>query len=248
MKILKLLFILCLFFLHIWVSADYVRNIDDEYKIHLFEQQATKILKNSKNPLEISQKYRKIIKEKLWARYDEIKDNSPVKSFNEYALYRLYSALYYESFMWEYSINTYYFKILENDYIRTISRDKNLFIDDNSIYGLYYNRKKIDYIRFYPVSKNIDTREFILENFYDEKYKWVCELGKLEDGHMKIYDKETYHFDTIIEYEEKQFYFKTPCWDLEDWTFVRISENLLIYIPWLIEYVGLDFSLIEIKK
>ncbi|MGB2111429.1 MAG: hypothetical protein ACPHY8_06535 [Patescibacteria group bacterium] len=42
-----------------------MRNIDDEYKIHLFEQQATKILKNSKNPLEISQKYRKIIKEKL---------------------------------------------------------------------------------------------------------------------------------------------------------------------------------------
>jgi hypothetical protein len=61
---------------------------------------------------------------------------------------------------------------LENKYIKTFAREPFFYIDDTSIYAMYQNdTRKIDYIVFHEVDKTTDTQDYILDNFYDEKYK-----------------------------------------------------------------------------
>ncbi len=255
MKFLKPILICSLFFLHIWVSADYVRSIEDEFKIHVFEQQATKVLKNSKNPLEISQKYRKIIKEKLWARYDEIKYKDSIENFNEYALYRLYNALYYESFMWEYSINTYYFKILENDYFRTISRDKNLFIDNNWVYYNYHSWSRGDILTFLHIDKTTNLKEYIEKNLLEEEFVWKCEVVEKIEANFWNTKQKTYYIQYTPEYikilkqENNSDLLKwQKCGKFWYGSIFRKTDTIVFYYPRPFEWSGEDFSLFEIKK
>ena len=247
MKSLKVIISLILLFSYFSVSAQYQKNIEDEYKIYLMEKKVSDALKLSNNPAKLSQKYRNIIEEMLWENNVKIPHYNNA-NFQEYALKRIYNALYYNSYLWDISIKEHHFKILENKYIKTFAKEPNLYIDDTSVYGMYReNTKKVDYISFYQIEKNIDTQEYILENFYDEKYKWICELEKLKNSNMNFFEAPTYHFEEQIEDTAEGPFFKRLCGELNKWAFTRISDTVIIYIPWQYEYVGLDFRVIEIK-
>lgn len=244
MKSLKVIISLILLFSYFSVSAQYQKNIEDEYKIYLMEKKVSDALKLSNNPERLSQKYRNIIE-----KYLEKDTQENISSFKQYALKRIDVALQYDSFLWDLSINEYHFKILENKYIKTFVREPFFYIDDTSIYAMYQNdTKKIDYIVFHEVDKTTDTQDYILDNFYDEKYKWICELEELKNSNMNFFETPIYHFEEKIEDTTKWPDFKRLCGELKKWAFTRISDTVIIYIHRQFEYVGLDFRVIEIKE
>lgn len=244
MKSFKVIISLVLLFSYFPTFSQYHKNIEDEYKIYLMEKEVSDILKQSNNPEKLSQKYRNIIENYL---EKDTQDNTT--NFKQYALKRIYVALQYDSFLWDLSINEYHFKILENKYIKTFAREPFLYIDDTSVYAIVENdTRKIDYIVFHKVEKNTDTQDYILDNFYDEKYKWICELEELKNSNMNFFETPTYHFEEKIEDTTKWPDFKRLCVELNKWAFTRISDTVIIYIPRQFEYVGLDFRVIEIKE
>jgi FKBP-type peptidyl-prolyl cis-trans isomerase (trigger factor) len=94
MKSLKVIISLILLFSYFSVSAQYQKNIEDEYKIYLMEKKVSDALKLSNNPERLSQKYRNIIE-----KYLEKDTQENISSFKQYALKRIDVALQYDSFL-----------------------------------------------------------------------------------------------------------------------------------------------------
>lgn len=248
----------CLFILWLSsVSANYVRNIDDEIKIRAFTEKLEKYLETSNNWAELKIKYQKIISEKLWKNHDELKWFWPnwrdeYKSLKEYFLMNIYLVFTRFNNTDLYNINQYPdFKILENDYIRTIGKSEDLHIDNNSLYStvehdLWY---KWEHLFFLEIDKDISLLEYLEENIFEEKFLWKCNIVKNTSNHMEFWNNITGLYFKASEEYQNTFGIKevADCGKYGYWVFTRMSDTLVFYKPWPIEYVGLDFSLIEIK-
>lgn len=261
MKILKLLIIIWLFSLNIWVSADYQRSIDDEYKIHILKQKIKTSLEKSNNADKLKEKYQKIISKKLWKTHNELKKYSPMwddssENIEEYILKNIYSSfLTKEEFDFNYMNYFQDFKILENNYFRTISRNEDLFIDNNWIYYNYYNWDRRDILTFLNIDKTTNLKEYIEKNLLEEAFVWKCEVvEKIQANFWKVKQK-TYYIQYTPEYkktleQEKNF-------DLLKWkkcgkfwygSIFRKTDTIVFFYPHPFEWLGEDFSLIEIKE
>ena len=266
MKIISILITFCI----LWfsqVSADYVRNIDDEIKIHEFKIRLEKYLETTENPEEIKEKYRKLISEKLWKNHDELKRFWPKidddsKTFNEYFLknlYRVFLATDINTFSYVYHYNE--LKILENDYMRTIARSQDLYIDNDSVYFSNQEWYKHDLLLFLYIDKNQSLQEYIQDNLIEEEFIWKCEVVQKDTSHWTNEDTDFFYIKYTQEYAIKlEEYAQTvPEKDRFDllrykncgkfWygDISRKTEKLVFYYPHPTEYLGEDFSLIEIK-
>ena len=245
MKIISVLICLIIFWFS-QVSADYKRNIDDEYKIYQLDIKIREILEKSNNWKKIKLKLQELLLEKIWKTSKEISQLGSLhkysfKDFKEYGFIKIYKNLKY----WNWLDIT---KLLENDFIKTIVRYPDLYIDEKSVYWLYKNEtRRVDYIYFFETNKNQDIWEYVSENIFEEKYEWKCEF-KEYNWNFIFTDNKVFSFQATEEYT-KEFGFKeTPdCWEFTHWYFERKSDNLIIFVKFTYEYVWLDYSLIETK-
>ena len=245
MKIISLLICLIIFWFS-QVSADYKRNIDDEYKIYQFDLMIWEKLEKSNNPEILIDKLQDFIFIHTWKTEKEISHIWPTykynfKNFKEYVLIKLYRFINYWDWIEE-------IKLLENKYIKTISRSSDIYIDNKSVYWLYKNKtRRVDYIYFFETEKNTNIWEYISENIFEEKYQWKCDF-KEYNWNFIFTDNQVFSFQGTDEYA-KQFGFKeTPdCWEFTHGYFERTSDNLIIFVKFTYEYLWLDYSLIEVK-
>lgn len=238
------------------VSASYKSNVDDEIKIRAFTKKLEKYLEKFKNWDELKLKYQKIISEKLWKNHDDLKSFWPnwyneYKSFKEYFLMNIYDVFTRLNDTDLYNVNQYPdFKILENDYIKTIGRSDDLHIDNNSLYSTskYNVWYKSDHLLFIKIDKEISLLEYLEQNILEDEFKSKCDIVENTSKHMMYWNKNWLYFKANKEFVDTLKQWEWPnCWEYSSWVFTRISETLVFYKPYPIEYVGLDFSLIEIK-
>lgn len=248
------------------VSADYVRNIDDEIKINAFTAKLEKYLKKSKNWAELKLKYQKIISEKLWKNHDELKRFWPnwgdeYQSFKEYFLMNIYLVFTRFNYTGVYSINQYSdFKVLENDYIRTIARSNDLFIDNKSVYFKWYSWNKNSLLYFFQINQEESLKNYIEDNLMEEEFQWTCEVIQKDTSKWSSSDNKIFFIQYTDEYqkslEDNSNYKENNNWELLKWPkcgkywyadIYRKTDTLVFYHPHPIEYLGEDFSLIELK-
>lgn len=265
-KIFIIVFALCTIFN--WVSANYERNIDDEIKIHEFKIKLEKYLKTLNNSDEIREKYRYKILKKLWRTHNEIKwywpnFNDISKTYNEYFLKNLYVVfMKIDEYNYGYKNEYNKLKILENDYIRTIARSNDLFIDNASVYLKSDNWWKSHLLYFLEIWENIKLKNYIEDNLLDKNFIWKCEVVKKNISKSLAIWKDVFYIQYTQEYSEKvqKYAQNVPeeerldilkyqnCWKYWYGSIYRLTDTLVIYYPHPIEYLGEDFSLIEIKK
>lgn len=246
MKKLYLIFlVLCISFN--WVSANYKRTLNDEIKLHELNIKIWNILDKYKRNYQIKEKIKSKIAEKLWKNIKEVANNSrfynyDFKNFEEYIYLSIYRAIDYENDM-------RYMKLLENEYIKTISRAPDLHIDDKSVYWLYREwTKRNDYIYFFDTNKDQNVKEYILKNIFEKQYEGKCEF-KEYTGNFIFTDNQVFSFQATDIYSKGFGFKESPdCWEFTHGYFERKSENLIIFVKFTYEYVWLDYSLIEVNE
>mgnify|MGYP005986427081 CR=1 FL=1 len=261
MKILKSILICSLFFLHIWVSADYVRSIEDESKIHVLKERIETALKKSNNADILREKYQKLISRKLSMTHNELKKYSPMgddssENLKEYILKNIYSSfLTKEEFNFNYMNYFQDFKILENDYLKTVSKNEDLFIDNNWIYYNYHNWDRRDLLSFLYIDKNTNLKEYVEKNFLEKEFVWKCEVVEKIQANFWNTKQKTYYIEYTPEY--KKILKQENNFDLLKWqkcgkfwygSIFRKTDTIVFYYPRPFEWSGEDFSLFEIKK
>ncbi len=205
--------------------ANYNNNINDDIKIYKFDNIIKKYIEKSKNPKITKKNIINKIENILWKNNSEINtlySKKNFKNFKEYALVKIYD------FLTKWDMVEYNHSILENDYIKIITTDKDLKINNQELYSTYNNKKYL-YIKFIKINPEIKTEKYIQNSL-------KCEIKKNTDNFIKFT-------------KEKIFYTKN-CKYSNNWInyFQRISKNILIYINAGQDYNWIDFNSIEIKK
>ena len=238
-----------------------MRNIDDEYKIHLLKEKIKSALEKNSNADILGEKYQKLISKKLWKTHNELKKYSPIgndssKNLKEYILKNIYSSfLTTEELNFNYMNYFQGFKVLENDYLKTISRNEDLFIDNNWIYFSYNKSGRRDILSFFYIDKTTNLKEYVEKNLLEEEFVWKCEVVEKIQANFWNVKQKTYYIQYTPEYarileEENNF-------DLLKWqkcgkfwygNIFRKTDTIVFFHPHPFEWSGEDFSLFEIKE
>lgn len=245
MRIFSILICLIIFWFSS-VSADYKRTLNDEIKLHELNIKIWNIVDKYKRSYQIKGKIKSKIAKKLWKNIKEVASNSrfynyDFKSFKEY----IYLSIYREI---DYVNDMRFMNVLENKYIKTISRTPALHIDDKSVYWLYKDKtRRIDYIYFFESNEGESLIEYVDKNIFEKKYIWKCEFKEYTWAYIFTNNK-VFSFQATEEYKLNFGPREMPdCGEFTHWYFERTSDNLIIFVKFTYEYVWLDYSLIEVK-
>jgi len=205
--------------------ANYNKNINDDIKIYKIDNIIKKYIDKSKHSEITKKNIINRIKNILWKKNSEINtlySKNNFQNFKEYALVKIYI------FLNSWSMKIYNYNILENDYIKVITTDKNLKINNKELY--YYDKNKhYSYITFFKIKPEIKTEKYIKNNL-------KCIIQNNTNNFIKFT-------------KEKVFYTKN-CKYSNNWInyFQRISKDILIYVNAGQDYTWIDYNSIEIKE
>ena len=256
--IIKILIIVLIYLNINNVSAEYMRNIDDDMRIYNIDEKLKTYIEKSKNPEFTKERLIKKIENILWKTKKEIYNiylwkNNKYNTFKEYALVKIYKYLTFWDIFSGVNNNSSFAKVLENDYIKIIVSDTNFTLNNNKLFWTRKDWLIFNKMEFFKIKPEEKTEDYLINNFLNKNWKIWCELIKIENYFDK---KESFYFWLNKKYQSKEIYpwskicpSKFTKWYYSDWLnyFKRISSTTLIYINQGQDYTWVDFSSMEIK-
>jgi len=249
------LIILITFFSFNNVSADYIKNINDDMIIYKIDEKIKDYIDKSISPEFNKNRLKNKIKKILWKTKQEILteylwQNIEYNNFKEYALVKIYKYLDFWDLFSNVNNNPEYAKVLENDFLKIFVTDDNFKLDNKWLYKINKYWKWKNFIEFFKINTEEKTEDFINKNFIEKEYSQNCKVQINPENYINFSKNITYSIKPNKEYENHN-YENGECWNYALFYsinyFERISPNTLIYISAWQDYQWIDFSSIEVK-